>query len=52
VRGLRKGLTEEKRHAVADHVVAQLKKYGNLWRLSDETEKAPILHIQPPMPPK
>ena len=36
VRGLRQGLTEHKRYAVADHVVAQLKEHGDLWRLSEE----------------
>ena len=36
VRGLRQGLTEDERYAVADHVVAQLKEHGDLWRLSEE----------------
>jgi hypothetical protein len=36
VRGLRQGLTEAERYAVADHVVAQLKQRGDPWRLSEE----------------
>jgi hypothetical protein len=36
VRGLRQGLTEAERYAVADHVVAQLKQRGDPWHLSDE----------------
>lgn len=36
VRGLRQGLTEDKRRAVAEHVVRQLKARGDPWRLSDE----------------
>ena len=38
VRGLRQGLTEDERYAVADHVVAQLKEHGDPWRLSDEAK--------------
>lgn len=38
VRGLRQGLTEAERYAVADDVVAQLKKYGDPWRLSEKAE--------------
>jgi hypothetical protein len=38
VRGLRQGLTEDERYAVADHVVAQLKDGGDPWRLSDEAQ--------------
>jgi len=36
VRGLRQGLTEDERYAVADHVVAQLS--GDPWRLADEAQ--------------
>ena len=36
VRGLKQTLTENERHAVADHVVAQLKEHGDPWRLSEE----------------
>jgi hypothetical protein len=43
VRGLKEGLTEEERYAVADHVVAQLKDRGDPWRLSEE--------VKPPPPP-
>jgi hypothetical protein len=43
VRGLKQGLSEEERYAVADHVVAQLKERGDPWRLNEEapTAKAP-----------
>jgi hypothetical protein len=36
VRGLRKGLTEAERYAVADQVVYRLKKYGDAWELDKE----------------
>jgi hypothetical protein len=36
VRGLRQGLSEDERCAVADHVVAQLKERGDPWGLEDE----------------
>jgi hypothetical protein len=39
VRGLRQGLTEDERHAVADHVVSQLRERGDPWRLDDEAKK-------------
>jgi hypothetical protein len=32
VRGLKEGLTEHERYAVADHVVAQLKERGDPWK--------------------
>jgi hypothetical protein len=38
VRGLRHGLTEDERYAVADHVVSQLKEHGDPWRLDDEAK--------------
>jgi hypothetical protein len=38
VRGLKHGLTEAERHAVADHVVTQLKEHGDPWRLNDEAK--------------
>lgn len=41
VRGLRQGLTEDERYAVADHVVGQLKEHGDPWRLSDEAKAGP-----------
>ncbi len=36
VRGLKDGLTEDERHAVADHVVRQLRERGDPWGLSKE----------------
>jgi hypothetical protein len=41
VRGLKEGLTEQERFAVADHVVAQLTERGGQWRLNDEAPTAP-----------
>jgi hypothetical protein len=43
VRGLKEGLTEPERYAVADHVVSQLKDRGDPWRLNEEqlTAKPP-----------
>jgi hypothetical protein len=38
VRGLRHGLTEDERYAVADRVVAQLREHGDPWRLDDEAK--------------
>jgi len=38
VRGLRQGLTEPERHAVADHVVEQLKERGDPWQLAEEVK--------------
>src|SRR6476619_8633583 len=32
IRGLKEGLTEDERYAVADHAVAQLKERGDPWR--------------------
>ena len=40
IRGLKDGLTEEERYAVADHVVAQLKDRGDPWRLNEEAQTA------------
>jgi hypothetical protein len=36
IRGLKEGLTEEERYAVADHAVAQLKERGDPLRLNEE----------------
>ena len=36
VRGLKQGLSEDERHAVAEHVVRQLKAHGDPWGLSQE----------------
>jgi hypothetical protein len=43
IRGLKEGLTEDERFAVADHAVAQLKERGDPWRLDEEapTPKPP-----------
>lgn len=38
VRGLRQGISEDERHAVADHVVRQLTERGDPWRLSEEAK--------------
>jgi hypothetical protein len=40
VRGLRQGLTEDERYAVADHVVSQLKQHRDPWELSEEAKPA------------
>ena len=40
VRGLKDGLSDEERFAVADHVVRQLKQNGDPWELSDEAKPA------------
>jgi hypothetical protein len=39
VRGLREGLTEDERYAVADQVVSQLKQHGDPWKLSEEAKR-------------
>jgi hypothetical protein len=42
VRGLKEGLTEDERHAVAQHVVWQLKERGDSWHLDEvKPAKAP-----------
>lgn len=41
VRGLRQGLSEAERYAVADHVVAQLSEHGDTWKLSEEAKPGP-----------
>jgi hypothetical protein len=38
VRGLKEGLTEAERYAVADQVVSQLKQHGDPWELSEEAK--------------
>ena len=40
VQGLKEGLTEDERYAVADHAIAQLKERGDPWRLNDEAPAA------------
>jgi hypothetical protein len=39
VRGLKEGLTEDERYAVADHTVTQLKEHGDPWRLNEERRR-------------
>jgi hypothetical protein len=39
VRGLKQGLTETERCAVADHVVCQLMERGDPWHLGDEAKR-------------
>lgn len=38
IRGLKAGLTEEERCAVAEHVVRQLKEHGDPWALNEEAK--------------
>jgi hypothetical protein len=38
IRGLKQGLTEDERYAVADHVIEQLKAHGDPWELNGETK--------------
>ena len=38
VRGLKQGLSEEERHAVAEHVVGQLTDGGDPWHLKVEAK--------------
>ncbi len=40
VRGLRQGLSEEDRYAVADHDVSQLKERGDPSQLGEEAKPA------------
>jgi hypothetical protein len=40
IRGLKEGLTEDERFAVADQTVAQLKERGDPWRLNEEAPTA------------
>jgi len=40
IRGLKEGLTEDERFAIADHTVAQLKERGDPWRLNEEAPTA------------
>ena len=41
VRGLKQGLNEEQRYAVADQTVALLKERGDPWQLNEEAKPAP-----------
>jgi hypothetical protein len=40
IRGLKEGLTEGERFAVADHVIRQLMDRGDPWRLNEEAPTA------------
>jgi hypothetical protein len=40
IRGLKEGVTDEERFAVADHTVSQLKERGDPWRLNEEAPTA------------
>jgi hypothetical protein len=51
VRGLKEGLTEAVRFAVADHVVAQLKERGDPWDLNEQAKPA-VPHSTPDMTPR
>ncbi len=50
VRGLRQGLTEDERYAVADDVVQSLQQHGDPWRLSEElSDPTGMGYSTPPM---
>jgi hypothetical protein len=51
VRGLKDGLTEDERFAVADHVISQLKERGDPWGLNEEA-KSGGGHATPDMTPR
>lgn len=51
IRGLKEGLTEDERYAVADHVISQLKERGDPWRLNKEATSEPG-HGTPDMTPR
>jgi hypothetical protein len=51
VRGLKEGLSETERFAVADHVVAQLKERGDPWDLNEQAKPA-VPHSTPDMTPR
>jgi hypothetical protein len=46
VRGLKEGLTEDERYAVADRVVAHLKERGDPWQLT--TKQSPAARRKAP----
>jgi hypothetical protein len=48
VRGLRQGLTEEERYAVADQAVDRLKERGDPWKLGEEFPSFPHEGYCPP----
>jgi hypothetical protein len=45
---LRRRLTERERYAVADDVVLELKRYGDVWRLDEELPSGSGGHGTPP----
>jgi hypothetical protein len=51
IRGLKEGLTESERYAVADAVVSQLKERGDRWGLNEEA-KSGGGHSTPDMTPR
>ena len=51
IRGLKDGLSEDERYAVADHVVSQLKERGDPWDLNAEARAGPA-HSTPDMTPR
>jgi hypothetical protein len=50
VRGLRQGLTEQERFAVAYAVVWRLKEHGDPWKLSEELPDQSVPAGRPWMP--
>ena len=50
VRGLREGLTEDERYAVADAVVWRLKEHGDPWKLSEDLPAQTAAVARPWMP--
>jgi hypothetical protein len=48
VRGLKQGLTDEDRHAVADDAVHEMKKHGDPWKLNEEWTPYPSDGYCPP----
>ena len=46
IRGLKEGLTEEERYAVADHAVAQLKERGDPWRLNERRHGETAVNVK------
>jgi hypothetical protein len=51
VRGLKEGLSDDERYAVADHVVEQLKERGDPWGLNAEAKPGGG-HTTPDMTPR
>jgi hypothetical protein len=50
VRGLREGLTEDERYAMADAVVWRLKDHGDPWKLSEDLPAQTTAVARPWMP--